>query len=110
MPRPLISPPPPGYRRGRSARRLLRGRLARWYDRGMRTKTSVSLSGDLLAEIDRVAGRDANRSEFLEKAAWDRIALLKRLRREARDIRILDRRARTLNSEALDVLEYQAER
>jgi metal-responsive CopG/Arc/MetJ family transcriptional regulator len=76
----------------------------------MRTKTSVSLTGELLAEIDRVAGRETNRSEFLEKAGWDRIALLKRLRRETRDARIFDRRARALNSEALDVLEYQAER
>jgi metal-responsive CopG/Arc/MetJ family transcriptional regulator len=75
----------------------------------MRTKTSVSLSPELLAEIGRVVGRNANRSEFLEKAAWDRVALLKRRRREARDSRILDRRARVLNSEALDVLEYQAD-
>lgn len=69
----------------------------------------MSLTDELLAEISRVAGRDANRSEFLERAAWDRIAMLKRRRREARDIRILDRRARALNTEALDVLEYQAD-
>jgi metal-responsive CopG/Arc/MetJ family transcriptional regulator len=75
----------------------------------MRTKTSVSLTEELLAEIDRVAGRDVNRSEFLEEAAWDRLALLKRKRREARDGRILQRNARTLNTEATDVLEYQAD-
>jgi SLT domain-containing protein len=75
----------------------------------MREKTSVSLTRELLAEIGRVAGADVNRSEFLETAAWDRIALLKRRRREARDRRILDRRARALNAEALDVLEYQAD-
>jgi metal-responsive CopG/Arc/MetJ family transcriptional regulator len=75
----------------------------------MRMKTSVSLTTELLDEIGRVAGRDVNRSEFLEKAAWDRIALLKRKRREARDGRILQRNARALNSEAIDVLEYQAD-
>lgn len=75
----------------------------------MRAKTSVSLTKELLAEIGKVAGRDVNRSEFLERAAWDRIALLKRRRREERDARILDRRARALNSEALDVLEYQSD-
>lgn len=75
----------------------------------MREKTSVSLTKELLAEISRVAGPDVNRSEFLEKAAWDRVALLKRLRREARDRRILARHARALNSEALDVLQYQAD-
>ncbi len=75
----------------------------------MRAKTSVSLTKELLAEIGRVAGRDVNRSEFLERAAWDRIALLRRRRREVRDARILNRRARALNSEAFDVLEYQAD-
>jgi len=75
----------------------------------MRSKTSVSLTNELLAEITRVAGSNVNRSEFLEAAAWDRIALLKRRRREARDRRILDRKARALNSEAIDVLQYQAD-
>jgi hypothetical protein len=62
-----------------------------------------------LAEIKKVAGRDVNRSEFLEKAAWDRVALLKRRRREARDGQILRRNSVTLNAEAADVLEYQAD-
>jgi metal-responsive CopG/Arc/MetJ family transcriptional regulator len=75
----------------------------------MRTKTSVSLTEELLAEIDKIAGRDVNRSEFLEKAAWDRLALLKRRRREARDGQILRRNAVSLNAEAADVLEYQAD-
>lgn len=79
-----------------------------WYDRGMREKTSVSLTKELLLEITRVAGKKANRSEFLEAAAWDRISLLRRRRREARDRAILDRRSKSLNVEALDVLEYQA--
>jgi metal-responsive CopG/Arc/MetJ family transcriptional regulator len=75
----------------------------------MRSKTSVSLTNELLAEIKRFAGSDVNRSEFLEAAAWDRIALLKGRRRDARDRRILDRKARALNSEAIDVLQYQAD-
>lgn len=75
----------------------------------MRAKTSVSLSRELLAEIRRVAGRTVNRSEFLEKAAWDRLALLKRRRREKKDRLILERVAEALNAEALDVLEYQTD-
>jgi len=75
----------------------------------MKSKTSVSLTDELLAEITRVGGLNVNRSEFLEAAAWDRIALLKRRRRETRDSRILDRKARALNSEAIDVLGYQAD-
>jgi len=75
----------------------------------MREKTSVSLSKELLVEIGRVGGKAVNRSEFLEAAAWDRISLLKRRRREARDRAILDRHSRSLNAEAIDVLEYQAD-
>jgi hypothetical protein len=75
----------------------------------MRVKTSATLSEELLLEIKRVAGSKVNRSEFLEAAAWDRVALLKRRRREARDRTILDRHSKFLNSEALDVLEYQAD-
>ena len=75
----------------------------------MRRKTSVSLTEELLDEIGKVEGRGGNRSEFLERAAWDRIALLKKRKREVRDRRILDGHAKTLNAEALDVLEYQAD-
>jgi hypothetical protein len=75
----------------------------------MRKKTSVSLTEELLHEIGRVGGRSVNRSEFLERAAWDRIALLKRRRRDARDRRILDAKSEAFKSEALDVLGYQAD-
>jgi metal-responsive CopG/Arc/MetJ family transcriptional regulator len=75
----------------------------------MREKTSVSLTKELLREIERVAGENVNRSEFLEAAAWDRISLLRRRRREARDRAILNRHSRALNAEALDVLAYQAD-
>jgi metal-responsive CopG/Arc/MetJ family transcriptional regulator len=75
----------------------------------MRTKTSVSLSEDLLAAIEKIAGRGVNRSEFLEQAGWDRVALLRRRQRDARDRRLIDEHADSLNREALDVLEYQIE-
>ena len=76
----------------------------------MKVKTSVTLSAELLAEMDRAAGGKINRSEFLERAAWSEIELLKRRRRDVRDRRILDRAAKSLNAEALDVLEFQTER
>jgi metal-responsive CopG/Arc/MetJ family transcriptional regulator len=75
----------------------------------MRAKTSVSLTKELLTEIRRIGGPGVNRSEFLEAAAWDRVDLLKRRRRDARDRMILDRRSKALSVEALDVLEYQAD-
>jgi metal-responsive CopG/Arc/MetJ family transcriptional regulator len=75
----------------------------------MKMKTSVTLSQKLLKAIERTAGRGVNRSEFLEQAGWERVALLERRRREARDRAILDQHARELNAEALDALEYQIE-
>jgi metal-responsive CopG/Arc/MetJ family transcriptional regulator len=87
----------------------LAAKRTEWYNGGMREKTSVTLTKELLVEIRRIGGRKVNRSEFLEKAAWDRIAALKRKQREARDREILDREARKLNAEALEVLEYQAD-
>lgn len=63
----------------------------------MRVKTSVTLSGDLLAEIDRL---DDNRSAFLERAA-------RQAGRDARDVAIIERNVKRLNQDALDVLEYQ---
>ena len=74
----------------------------------MKVKTSVTLSEEVLVEMDRATGGKLNRSAFLEKAAWSEIDLLKRQRREARDRRILDRGAKRLNAEAMDVLEFQS--
>jgi metal-responsive CopG/Arc/MetJ family transcriptional regulator len=73
----------------------------------MKVKTSVTLSDSLLAEIDRHAGRGANRSEFIETAVRRYIAALVRRNQNARDLAIINRRAGRLNREALDVLDYQ---
>jgi metal-responsive CopG/Arc/MetJ family transcriptional regulator len=70
----------------------------------VRVKTSVTLPGDLLTEIDRA---DPNRSGFLEKAARRYLGQMEKERRDARDAAILDSRAEHLNREASDVLEYQ---
>ena len=75
----------------------------------MKEKTSVSLSTELLTEIRRVAGPKVNRSDFLESAGWDRVAALKRRRREAGDLAVLNRHSKALNREASDVLEYQGD-
>ena len=76
----------------------------RKYNYLVRVKTSITLPEGLLSQIDR---EDKNRSNFLEQAALQRLALLERARRDARDARILDTYADRLNQEALDVLEYQ---
>ena len=73
----------------------------------MKIKTSVTLSDSLLAEIDRHAGRGANRSEFIETAVRRYIAALVRRNQNQRDLGIINRRAARLNREARDVLDYQ---
>lgn len=73
----------------------------------MKIKTSVTLSDTLLAEIDRHAGRNANRSEFIETAVRGYIAALVRRQQNLRDLAIINRRAARLNREAKDVLDYQ---
>ncbi len=74
----------------------------------MKVKTSVTLSDTLLAAIDRHAGKNANRSEFIETAVRAYIAALVRKHQNLRDLAIINRRAAQLNREANDVLDYQA--
>lgn len=73
----------------------------------MKTKTSITLSQDLLKAIETLPADYQNRSFFLETAAWAFIAQLRRAEQAARDLEILNRRADYLNSELADVLEYQ---
>jgi metal-responsive CopG/Arc/MetJ family transcriptional regulator len=73
----------------------------------MKVKTSVTLSDTLLAEIDRHAGKNANRSEFIEAAVRSYLAALVRRQQNLRDLAIINRRAARLNREARDVLDYQ---
>lgn len=72
-----------------------------------KVKTSVTISKKLLKEIDVFAKDFRNRSEFVEKALLEHIAELKRRRRDARDIGIINRNSDELNEEAADVLDYQ---
>jgi metal-responsive CopG/Arc/MetJ family transcriptional regulator len=75
----------------------------------MKVKTSITISKELAAEVDRFAQQlDFNRSEFIETAVGAYIAQLKRDAINARDVEIINREADRLNEEAADVLEYQA--
>ena len=77
-----------------------------WYHRLMKTKTSISLSPDLLAELDRVVP-EGGRSELIEKAIWQYLELSYREIRDRRDLELLDGAADRLNSEALEALKFQ---
>ena len=74
----------------------------------MKLKTSITLSSDLLEEIDRNAGSKASRSAFIE--AVMREYLKEKVRRaiNERDLQILNANADYFNREMEDVLRYQA--
>ena len=73
----------------------------------MKVKTSITLSEELLEQIDLLPAPHQNRSAFLEMAAWAYIEQLRREEQAARDLEILNRRADYLNSEMADALQYQ---
>jgi metal-responsive CopG/Arc/MetJ family transcriptional regulator len=75
----------------------------------MKVKTSVTLSEDLVAQLDKLVGETGSRSAVLEQALREFLANRKRRKRDARDLRILNTRSDELNREAQDVLEYQVE-
>jgi len=73
----------------------------------MKVETSITLSSDVLAAIDRHTGEFRSRSEFLEASAREFLRRLARTAADRRDLEILNRRAEVLNAEAEDVLSYQ---
>jgi len=80
-----------------------------YYISSMKIKTSITLSEDLVREMDKLMGRSGNRSAFVEQALRDFLAAKVQQIRDAKDLEILNRRAHKLNKEAQDVLSYQVE-
>lgn len=74
----------------------------------MKIKTSITLSKDVLKTVDKLSRSYKNRSEFIEMALRAYIAQVVRNEQNAKDLEIINQRADTLNSEATDVLAYQA--
>ncbi|HEY2394289.1 MAG TPA: ribbon-helix-helix protein, CopG family [Candidatus Angelobacter sp.] len=73
----------------------------------MKEKTSVTLSPEVLAGIDRLAGTKHSRSAVIERVL--RRYLRERARKEVqkRDLALLNNAADILNLEAADILDYQ---
>jgi metal-responsive CopG/Arc/MetJ family transcriptional regulator len=74
----------------------------------MKAKTSLTLSQDLLAALDRIAGPKVSRSSFIEQILRDFVEGRAQARRDAREIAAINRHAATLNAEMRDVLSFQA--
>ena len=74
----------------------------------MKEKTSITLSREVLAGIDRVAGSKQSRSAFIEEVLVQHLRQRARARRDARDLELLNQAADEMNAEVEDVLGYQA--
>jgi len=75
---------------------------------GMKEKTSVTLSKEVLHGIDRIAGSKQSRSALIEAVLTQYLRRQARAQVEARDLELLNRAADELNAEVEDVLGYQA--
>ncbi len=74
----------------------------------MKEKTSITLSSDLLAKVDHLAGAKVSRSAFIERVLRNYFRERVRRKTHARDLQRINAAADRLNSEAEEVLEYQA--
>lgn len=75
----------------------------------MKTKTSITLSEDVLKTVDRAARKGESRSAAIERLLRDGLAARARHALEQQDRALLDRHADALNAEVDDVLGYQAD-
>jgi len=74
----------------------------------MKEKTSITLSRDLLKQIDEIAGEQRSRSALIERILRQYLRQRQRAAIQARDLELLNSAADRLNGEAADVLDYQA--
>jgi metal-responsive CopG/Arc/MetJ family transcriptional regulator len=74
----------------------------------MKEKTSITLSKDVLAGIDRMAGSKHSRSAFIEAVLAQYLRKQARAQVEARDLELINKAADQLNPEVEDILRYQA--
>ncbi len=79
-----------------------------WYNSSMKEKTSITLSKEVLAGIDRIAGSKQSRSAFIEAVLAQYLRKQARAQIEARDLELINKAGDELNAEVEDVLRYQA--
>ncbi len=74
----------------------------------MKIKTSLTLSEDLVATLDRLAGSSVSRSSFIEQILRNFVEGRAQERRVAREAAAINRHAARLNAEMADALSFQA--
>jgi len=73
----------------------------------MKEKTSITLSSDVLRQVDHLAGSKLSRSAFIEHVLRSYFRERTRRAKHARDLEHINQAADLLNLEAAEVLEYQ---
>jgi metal-responsive CopG/Arc/MetJ family transcriptional regulator len=79
------------------------------YNQSMRRKTSVTLSEEIVKQLDRASRKGESRSGTIERILRDALAAETRRLADARDLALINGHADTLNAEAEDVLAYQTD-
>jgi metal-responsive CopG/Arc/MetJ family transcriptional regulator len=79
-----------------------------FYHRCMKRKTSITLSSDVLAKVDGLAGSKHSRSAVIERILRLHFRQRSRGKIHARDLERINAAADRLNSEGEDALTYQA--
>jgi len=74
----------------------------------MKSKTSLTLSEDLVASIDKLAGPKISRSAYIEQILREFVNRRAQARKDAREIAAINRHAVQLNAEMSDALTFQA--
>jgi len=75
----------------------------------MKMKTSITLSDDIMKKIEAQSQKGESRSGVIERLLRERLMEQSRRDIEAKDLEIINRNAKDLTEQALDVLEYQEE-
>ncbi|MCF7953779.1 MAG: ribbon-helix-helix domain-containing protein [Spirochaetales bacterium] len=71
-------------------------------------KTSITISNEILSEIDHLMPKNGNRSSFIESAIKFYIAQKYKEQRNRHDLELLNANYEDLNKEANDILSYQS--
>jgi metal-responsive CopG/Arc/MetJ family transcriptional regulator len=74
----------------------------------MKAKTSLTLSEDLIASIDKMAGPRVSRSAYIEQILREFVNRRAQARKDAREVAAINRHAAQLNAEMSDALTFQA--
>jgi metal-responsive CopG/Arc/MetJ family transcriptional regulator len=74
----------------------------------MKEKASITISSEILAGIDNLAGSKYSRSAIVERILRRYLRERARAAEQRRDLLLLNEAADSLNLEASDILDYQS--